>query len=105
MARIDRSEFIKIHQKKDKGRCYNTTMLPVIEKTFQDRYIFSRDGDRLDLLAYQFYNDSRHWIILALANNLGHGTLDVPGGIQLRIPPASVVTTLRKRLQNSEEDR
>ena len=47
MARIDRSEFIKIHQKKDKGRCYNTTMLPVIEKTFQDRYIFSRDGDNL----------------------------------------------------------
>ena len=97
---FNRYEFSKQEQKR-----YKTTVLPTIEKTFEDRYIFSREGDRLDLLAYEFYGDSRNWIILALANNLGKGTLIVPPGIQLRIPPDSLITDLRERFEKTQEER
>ena len=72
---------------------------------FEDKYIISREGDRLDLLSYEFYGDPRYWTILANANNLGKGTLDVPAGKQIRIPPNTIITELRERLQKSEEDR
>jgi hypothetical protein len=58
--------------------------IPII--TDQDIYIFSRAGDRLDLLASEFYNDVRLWWIIAEANNLGKGSFNVAPGIQLRIP-------------------
>ena len=105
MAYIDRNEFVKKTTYKEKGRTYNTTQLPIIEKSADDRFIFSRVGDRLDNLAFQFYGDPRHWIILALANKLGKGTLTVPPNIQLRIPPQSVITSLRERYQAAEEER
>tara|TARA_R100000388_G_C7148412_1_gene113354 strand:+ start:245 stop:562 length:318 start_codon:yes stop_codon:yes gene_type:complete len=105
MANIDRHEFVKQSTYFQKGRTYNTTRLPIIEKSLQDRFIFSRSGDRLDNLAFQFYGDPRHWIILAIANNLGKGTLIVPPNLQLRIPPQSVITGLRQRYQAAEEER
>mgnify|MGYP003116697943 CR=1 FL=1 len=105
MAGIDRHEFVKFTTFKGKGTVYNTTRLPSIEKTPQDRYIFTRAGDRLDNLAFDFYKDPRHWIILAIANNLGKGSLDVPPNMQLRIPPQSVITSLRDRYRAAEEER
>tara|TARA_R110001592_G_scaffold250488_1_gene513093 strand:- start:2886 stop:3200 length:315 start_codon:yes stop_codon:yes gene_type:complete len=102
---IDRHEFVKQIVQEGKGRVYSTTKLPVIEKSIHDRFIFSRTGDRLDNLAFQFYGDPRHWIILAIANKLGKGTLIVPPNIQLRIPPQSVITSLRDRYRASEEER
>jgi len=105
MAGIDRHEFVKQRSIKERGRVYNTTLLPLIERSSADRFIFSRTGDRLDNLAYQFYGDPRHWIILAIANNLGKGTLIVPPNIQIRIPPQSVITSLRDRYRASEEEK
>ena len=102
---INRYEFNKQHVIVNKGKILNTTKLPVIEKSYQDRYIISRESDRLDLLSYEFYGDPRYWFILANANNLGKGTLDVPAGKQIRIPPDSIITELRERLQKSEEER
>lgn len=97
---INRYEFSKQQMKR-----YNTTTLPIIEKTFADRYIFTREGDRLDLLANEFYGDPRHWVILAMANNLGKGTLSCPDGMQLRIPPQTIITELRDRFKQIEEER
>jgi hypothetical protein len=54
---MDRYEFINQQTIKNKGRVYESTLLPVIPKTFNDRYIFTRDGDRLDNLAFEFYGD------------------------------------------------
>tara|TARA_A100001201_G_scaffold77818_1_gene69980 strand:+ start:55 stop:372 length:318 start_codon:yes stop_codon:yes gene_type:complete len=105
MARIDRHEFVKQSIIKNKGRVYNTTQLPLIENSPEDRFIFSRPGDRLDNLAFEFYGDPRHWIILAIANNLGKGTLIVPPNLQLRIPPQSVISSLRDRYRAIEEER
>ena len=105
MARIDRHEFNKQMTIKEKGRVYSSTQLPTIERSPEDRFIFSRTGDRLDNLAFQFYGDPRHWIIIAIANNLGKGTFDVPPNLQLRIPPKSVITGLRDRFRITAEER
>tara|TARA_A100001201_G_scaffold138901_1_gene130313 strand:- start:1181 stop:1480 length:300 start_codon:yes stop_codon:yes gene_type:complete len=80
---INRYEFTKKMKDKD---CYNTTRYPVIPKKPTDLYIISREGDRLDNLSNEFYEDPRCWWILAEANQLGHGTLDVPSGLQIRVP-------------------
>ena len=102
---VDRQEFTKTTQYKNIGKTYNTTKLPLIPKSFDDKYIFSRSGDRLDNLAYEFYGDPRYWIILAIANNLGKGTLIVPPNLQLRIPADSVITKFRDMFKQVEEER
>jgi hypothetical protein len=65
---------------------YETTTYPKLIKKEDDVYIISKKLDRLDLLADKYYNDSRFWWIIALANNLGKGTLQIPAGRQIRIP-------------------
>jgi len=76
-----------------------------VPKSLNDRYIFAREGDRLDLLADEFYDDTTAWFILALANNLGKGSLNVPAGIQLRIPEQAVVTKILETLRTTQEKR
>lgn len=68
------------------NRKYDTTVYPNFPERSTDYYIFSREGDRLDLLANAFYNDPSMWWIIAQANNLGKGSVMVPAGIQIRIP-------------------
>ena len=73
--------------KNDAGkRRYSTLFYPDFEKRSSDLYIITKSTDRLDLLAYQYYRDSRYWVIIAKANKLHDATIRVPIGIQLRIP-------------------
>ena len=65
---------------------YGTILYPKIERRASDLYVESRVGDRLDLLANEFYKDVTLWWIIAQANDIGHGTMAVKGGLQLRIP-------------------
>jgi hypothetical protein len=65
---------------------YKTAHYPDFPKKQTDLYIISSEQDRLDLLSNTFYKDPRYWWILAKVNNLGKGTLDVPMGVQIRIP-------------------
>jgi len=95
---INRYESTKI--KDDK---LNTTKYPNFPKLPTDLYIISREQDRLDTLANEFYEDPRYWWVIARANNLGKGTLDVPMGKQLRIP--FPITGLTAKLQEVEENR
>ena len=77
----------KDNRTKTKGRVfYGTIIYPKIERRASDLYVESRVGDRLDLLANEFYRDVTLWWIIPQANNLGHGTLAIKGGLQLRIP-------------------
>ena len=73
--------------KTELGKRYKKTIrYPKMEKTTEDKYIISIQGDRLDNLAFKYYEDSRLWWILARANNLGKGDMEIPIGTQLRIP-------------------
>jgi nucleoid-associated protein YgaU len=95
---MDRYQFTKTTQDR-----YGTTRYPKFSKQQSDLYIISREGDRLDLLANEFYKDPRYWWVLAEANNVGKGTMIVPAGLQLRIP--FPITDLLDRLREVEEDK
>lgn len=75
-------------KKKDKNlrTVYGTIIYPKIERKSTDLYVRSRVGDRLDNLAMEFYKDVTLWWIIAEANHIGKGTMNVPIGMQLRIP-------------------
>ena len=85
--------------KNDKGKQVLTTLtIPTIPENETDTYIITNNADRLDTLANKFYGNAKYWWIIAIANNIGEGTLYVEPGIQIRIPanPATVINELEK---------
>ena len=67
---------------------FKTTFYPEIPLSENDIYVLTDFGDRLDLLANQFYRDiSLYWIITsANPNKVNFGSISIPPGTQLRIP-------------------
>ena len=65
------------------GKRVLTTVIPrTIEKRDDDIYIITQETDRLDLLAQQFYGESKLWWIIAQANNINGANIGLDGGIQ-----------------------
>ena len=65
-----------------KGKYY-----PNIPLSESDVYVITTVGDRLDSLAYSYYNDATLWWVIAMANNNAtKGALYPVPGTQLRIP-------------------
>lgn len=67
-------------------RKQDSTIYPKIEPSDNDIFVVSNVGDRLDLLAFQYYGDATMWWVIANANQIGKGTLNIKPGTQLRIP-------------------
>lgn len=65
---------------------YVNNVYPDIAPTDGDYYIITTIGDRLDLLAYDFYQDASLWWIIASANALPGDSIYPPIGVQLRVP-------------------
>tara|TARA_Y100001963_G_C6788243_1_gene454103 strand:+ start:4540 stop:4845 length:306 start_codon:yes stop_codon:yes gene_type:complete len=65
-------------------RSKSTTLYSSIPHSDNDIYVITQEGDRLDLLANQFYNNVNLWWYIAKANNLSFMT--IPAGTSLRIP-------------------
>tara|TARA_R100001015_G_C4601816_1_gene156768 strand:+ start:234 stop:533 length:300 start_codon:yes stop_codon:yes gene_type:complete len=83
MKRYDNIEIIK---KEGERKFTETVVYPVINPSINDIYIITKQGDRLDNLAWEYYRDPSLWWIIARANNIGKGTLFPEVGVQLRIP-------------------
>lgn len=67
---------------------YGTTIYPEIPLDNNDIYVITEFGDRLDVLAQQYYKNSKYYWIIASANaeNISFDSLSIPPGTQLRIP-------------------
>jgi len=63
---------------------YNTTIYKEVEEKDSDIYLIAQEGDRLDNLAFEYYDDQRLWWFLANVNNLS--SMNVPAGTSLRVP-------------------
>ena len=61
-------------------------MYPKIPIRDSDIFIYPRFGDRLDNLAYKYYNDVSLWWIIAKANNLDAAHIGLDVDKQIRIP-------------------
>ncbi len=66
----------------------SSTRYPEIPTDVNDIYAYTTEGDRLDLLAQQFYGDISLWWIIATGNPevLSLNSLFVPVGTEIRIP-------------------
>jgi hypothetical protein len=83
------TRYIYTNQIKDsdtKKSYLESTIYPKIKPSDNDLYIISEAGDRLDLLAHKYYNDTSLWWIISVANNLNDANFFVEPGLQIRIP-------------------
>jgi len=80
---------------------YQANVYPTIEPTDTDYYVITTIGDRLDLMAYDFYQDVNLWWIIASANALPGDSLYPPIGVQLRIPTNIQTVLSRYKLENN----
>ena len=76
----------KVQKLKDGRQVYRTKIYPNIPLKDTDIYIVSQEGDRLDTLAYQYYDDQSLWWIIATANNIHNASFAVEDGTILRVP-------------------
>jgi phage tail protein X len=80
----------------DPKRRYLRVKYPIITRDFSDIYVYTTQGDRYDLLALSYYNNSSLWWVIARAN-ADVTTLDslYPNeGIQIRIPGPSRISSI-----------
>ena len=69
-------------------RYFKAIKYPPIPLSVDDLYVVTTSGDRLDLLANQFYNDVRLWWVISIANRdvIKRDSYAVSPGIEIRIP-------------------
>ena len=79
---------IKQLRNRNTKRYYINTILPEIPLSRDDQYIITQDGDRLDNLSFEFYNDVQFWWVIAAANpnKISKDSYHVALGEQIRIP-------------------
>tara|TARA_Y100000004_G_C8657655_1_gene303819 strand:+ start:26 stop:331 length:306 start_codon:yes stop_codon:yes gene_type:complete len=65
---------------------YLPVLYPSVTLSNDDYYIITRDQDRMDLLASDFFGDPTLWWVIAMANDLPGDSMFPPLGFQLRIP-------------------
>ena len=72
----------------NRKRTYRALKYPEIPLSIEDLYITTTDGDRLDLLANQFYQDVDMWWIIATANPgiIKRDTFNLKPGLEIRVP-------------------
>jgi nucleoid-associated protein YgaU len=88
MSNRNRTSILHI-KKNNKGKSYyKAPIYPEIPLTKEDIYVITIAGDRLDLLAYQFYKDIRLWWVIANANRdiIRRDSYSLKGGLEIRIP-------------------
>lgn len=84
---MKRYQNTKIKRNKDGKRYYETVKYPNIPLSSNDIYVYTTQGDRFDILAEQYFNDSSLWWVISISNpNLKQNSYTPPIGIQIRIP-------------------
>ena len=101
MTRYDFPSILKTSQDKP---YYNNRFYPDIPLSNSDIYIITTIGDRLDNIAYSYYNDINLWWIIPMANNnITKGSMFPVPGTQLRIP--TDLSTVLKLFDNFNKAR
>jgi phage tail protein X len=100
---MNRYKNIPLFINQNNKRYYAQSKYPEVPLSDDDIYVITTVGDRLDILAQQFYGDSSLWWVISSANNnLSQNSLFIPEGTQLRIPidPSNIELTFNSLNQN-----
>ena len=78
-----------------------TAQYPIIHQQENDIYAITVEGDRLDLIANQFYKNVDLWWIIATANPdiIRRDSFVLKTGIQIRIPDPNRITTILRSFE------
>jgi hypothetical protein len=82
-SRYENSKTKKLY---DGRTVFRPKIYPIIPFRDDDVYVATELGDRLDTLAFDFYEDSTLWWIIASANNIHGAKFAFEPGTVLRIP-------------------
>lgn len=64
-----------------------TVVYPDIPTHPEDTYVIATLGDRFDILAQAYYQDSSLWWVVASANpDIARSSINITPGVQIRIP-------------------
>ena len=83
-----RTQYIQQKINSDRKRYYRNIKYPEIPLTFNDIYVTTTSGDRLDNLAHQFYQNVDLWWVITTANPdiIRRDSFILEEGLELRIP-------------------
>tara|TARA_B100000287_G_scaffold215797_1_gene203546 strand:- start:178 stop:483 length:306 start_codon:yes stop_codon:yes gene_type:complete len=83
-----RTDYIPIRTKINAKNHYKAIKYPLIPLSKNDIYVITTQGDRLDLLAHQFYQDTKLWWIISNANRdiIKRDSYALKPGLEIRIP-------------------
>ena len=83
-----RTKNIKQKFNSDRKRYYRNLKYPEIPLSFNDIYVTTTSGDRLDNLAHQFYKNVDYWWVITTANPdvVRRDSFNLKPGIEIRIP-------------------
>ena len=84
----NRLTYTQILKTKEGKRYYKPLKYPIIPLSINDLYVVTTTGDRLDLLANQFYRNPDYWWIIATANPdvIRRDSFNLKPSLELRIP-------------------
>ena len=84
----NRLKYIKKLKNKEYKPYYRSIKYPNIPVSSNDIYAITTSGDRLDLLAEQFYGDLKLWWVISVANNgvIRRDSYALEPGLEIRIP-------------------
>jgi hypothetical protein len=85
--------------KTGKGRVYDSVLLPNVDATDRDIVVITIQGDRLDLLANEYYQDPSMWWVIALKNDMTEVDISMKEGIVLRIPSRTEAIQIKNSLK------
>ena len=80
----NRTTHIRILSDNKRRRYFKPLKYPPIPLDIDDIYVITTAGDRLDLLAKEYYGDMHYWYYIAKVNNIN--TITVDAGLKLRLP-------------------
>ena len=85
---MNRYNSIQLKKDSEGKRYIRSVVYPLIPETLDDIYVETEYGDRVDILAHQFYNDASLWWIITTANpgKLRRDSYVCKAGLQIRVP-------------------
>ena len=95
-----RLESIEQYRENNK-RYFKYIKYPNIPLSVNDIYAVTVEGDRLDLIADQFYNDVDLWWIITTANPdiIRRDSFNLKPGLQIRIPDPNRVSNILRSFE------
>ena len=102
---MNRYNAAQVIQKPDNPiKRFTNVKYPSILLSSTDIYVYTTQGDRYDVLALNYYNDSSLWWIINRANpNQPNDSLYPIVGSQLRIPSSNRIASIITTYENLNE--